>query len=420
MSAAAPTATTSAQPGRAGIVLFLIGATLAYAFLTRLGLLFVIGAEAELSVLSGVGVFACGLLYDIAFASYLVGPAVLCLVLPQRQWAMRLTGIGLRLYVFAFLLALGCIALSEYIFFDEFGVRFNFIAVDYLVYTREVIDNIWQSYNVAGLMLANFVVAVIVYLSVGPQLNRLLAGRAKQRPMPRLAVSLWLAAAVFATLLGQAPRSMFVNHHASELASNGSYQLFAAFRNNEIEYEHFYARLPLKDLDRLLRAEVAEPHARFVSDTPLDIRREINNPGLPRRLNTVLIMVESLSAEFLAQFGDRRGFTPYLDALGDESLTFDNFYATGTRTVRGLEAVTLSMPPTPGRSIVKRIGRETGMWSLGQVLRGCRLRNLLRLWRTRLFRQYEYFFRWQWLRYYRPVECAGRRDRFRKRLGHVR
>ena len=48
------------------------------------------------------------------------------------------------------------------------------------------------------------------------------------------------------------------------------------------------------------------------------------------------------------------------------SLFFNNFYATGTRTDRGLEAITLSIPPTPGRSIVKRIGREAGYSSLGQ------------------------------------------------------
>ena len=45
-----------------------------------------------------------------------------------------------------------------------------------------------------------------------------------------------------------------------------------------------------------------------------------------------------------------------------------DLYAVGTRTDRGLEAITLSIPPTPGRSIVKRIGRESGYASLGQQL----------------------------------------------------
>ena len=82
----------------------------------------------------------------------------------------------------------------------------------------------------------------------------------------------------------------------------------------------------------------------------------------------MLVTIESLSAKYLGSFGDSRGLTPNLDALRKQSLFFTNFYATGTRTDRGLEAITLSVPPTPGRSIVKRIGRESGFASLGQQL----------------------------------------------------
>ena len=89
---------------------------------------------------------------------------------------------------------------------------------------------------------------------------------------------------------------------------------------------------------------------------------------MPRKLNVVLVTIESLSAKYLGSFGDPRGLTPNLDALRQQSLFFNNFYATGTRTDRGLEAITLAIPPTPGRSIVKRIGRESGYASLGQQL----------------------------------------------------
>ncbi len=94
----------------------------------------------------------------------------------------------------------------------------------------------------------------------------------------------------------------------------------------------------------------------------------IDNPGTPRKPNIVLVTIESLSAKYLGSNGDGRNLTPNLDALRKQSLYFNNFYATGTRTDRGLEAITLAIPPTPGRSIVKRIGRESGFASLGQQL----------------------------------------------------
>jgi phosphoglycerol transferase MdoB-like AlkP superfamily enzyme len=50
------------------------------------------------------------------------------------------------------------------------------------------------------------------------------------------------------------------------------------------------------------------------------------------------------------------------------SLVFDRLYATGTRTDRGMEALTLSVPPTPGRSLVKRPNNEH-LFTLGSVFR---------------------------------------------------
>ena len=52
--------------------------------------------------------------------------------------------------------------------------------------------------------------------------------------------------------------------------------------------------------------------------------------------------------------GNEKNITPFLDSIAKQGLVFNNLYATGNRTVRGMEAVTLSIPPTPGQSIVKR------------------------------------------------------------------
>ena len=67
--------------------------------------------------------------------------------------------------------------------------------------------------------------------------------------------------------------------------------------------------------------------------------------------------------------GSKRGkITPYLDSLADKSLLFTNLYATGTRTIWGLEAVALSAPPKPGQSVIKR-PHSDNMFSLGQLFK---------------------------------------------------
>jgi phosphoglycerol transferase MdoB-like AlkP superfamily enzyme len=68
----------------------------------------------------------------------------------------------------------------------------------------------------------------------------------------------------------------------------------------------------------------------------------------------------------MQMFGNTENITPHLDSLAQHSLVFTNLYATGTRTVRGLEALSLCVPPTPGQSIVRRPNNDN-LFSLGKV-----------------------------------------------------
>ena len=356
------------QPRYLSIILL---AWLGVFFLTRGALLAAHMAEAEVGFSDLLRVFGVGLIYDLGFLLYATLPLSIYLLLCpnglwQRKWhqqALRVL-LGLMLFVMLFTAA------AEWLFWDEFGVRFNFIAVDYLVYSKEVINNILESYPIYPILAGLGITAVGIAVALKKPLDAAFAAPALPRTLAWPAIAgMLLVVGVSAALLGQNfPRGQGGNAYQSELASNGPFQFFAAFRNNELDYRQFYATLPDSRVSELLRSEVAEPNARFIGSDPEDIRRLIDNPGQPQKMNVVLVTIESLSAKYLGSFGDTRGLTPNLDELRKHSLFFSNFYATGTRTDRGLEAITLSVPPTPGRSIVKRIGRETGYASLGQQL----------------------------------------------------
>jgi phosphoglycerol transferase MdoB-like AlkP superfamily enzyme len=109
------------------------------------------------------------------------------------------------------------------------------------------------------------------------------------------------------------------------------------------------------------------PNAVFTSN-PLSIERVIKNDSPEHKWNIVLISVESLSGDYLKHFGNKENITPFLDSLIPHSLFFENFYASGTRTVRGLEAISLAIPPTPGQSIVRRPDNGD-MFTMGSVLK---------------------------------------------------
>jgi phosphoglycerol transferase MdoB-like AlkP superfamily enzyme len=359
----------SAFKGRLGLAWLFSGVFLAIAFALRVVLFVTSLPLLEPSTWIVLKIFGIGLFFDIVTVTYFAAPYVLYLVLvPDRVFRNRVHGVVLQVVVLASLYLLLFVAVAEFYFFDEFGTRFNFIAVDYLVYTNEVLRDIHESYPLFPIIGAVLVVSLGMLIGVRRFMRASLVSPSKLSRRVVLATP-WLVLPLlsWATVDGSWSR-VSSNSYANEIASNGIYGFFAAFRQNQIDYAAFYPTLDDPTVSRKLRALVKEPNSSFVSEDPFDIRRDVRHGGGERQLNIVLVVVESLSAEYLGAFGGRGTLTPNLDRLAAESLIFTDLYATGTRTDRGLESLMLSVPPTPGRSIVKRPDNED-MFSLGSILK---------------------------------------------------
>lgn len=323
--------------------------------------------DVEFSPSDMAQVLVKGVWFDVVTCSFLMLPfALYCLVVPARLhgvWAERVMR-------FAFCFVLLFDAVAEHLFWTEFTTRFNFIAVDYLIYTQEVIGNIKESYPVGWLVLAVALFALLLcWLSL-----RLLPFRREVEGVKRRAVHFVAACAACGVLYSASnmEQAAFANNaEAGELAANGIYNLFNAFWHNEIRYDRFYT-VEAKDVVRRdlrnLMFEKAEESEFIATDGKDEFTRVIKTSGPERHKNVVLVVMESMSADYMQRFGNTENLTPVLDRLTKESLFLSNTYATGTRTVRGLEAVTLSIPPTPGQSIIRRPGNEN-LFSLGFIFK---------------------------------------------------
>jgi len=267
--------------------------------------------------------------------------------------SIRLALFSLTIFLFVLLIIQN--AVSEFFFWNEFGVRYNFIAVDYLVYTNAVIGNIMESYPVvplfAGVGIIAFVATYIIIKKSKSYLENLPDFPNKLKIVV-LQVILFLSALFFIPKISSQQNSS--NVYANELQSNGLQKFYKAFTNSELDYFEFYETIPTSDLALL---------------SPINVQNNIQTiqgSNTELKKNVVLITIESLSADFMKHYGNTNNITPFLDQLAEESLFFTNLYATGNRTVRGLEAVTLSLPPTPGESVVKRIDNKN-KFSIGSV-----------------------------------------------------
>ena len=280
----------------------------------------------------------------------------LMLFLPKQRLKIRNSLYFTTLFLYVLLIIFN--AVSEYFFYNEFGVRYNFIAVDYLIYTTEVIGNIMESYPIIPLFTAIFVVTGLatwwIYKKTKDSLLQL----------PNLVQKLTLLG-VFAVLLAislsfaEKINLKKGNIFQQEIAANGMVKFYEAFSNNTLDFFTFYPTLDQKTAERNTLLPLGTT----------TLNRTITSAKPELQKNVVLISIESLSAAYMKAYGYEESVTPFLDQLAQKSLFFTNLYATGNRTVRGLEALTLCIPPTAGESVIKREKENKNKFTTGSVFK---------------------------------------------------
>lgn len=338
--------------------IFLIFAALS--FLLRTVFLFQQRNDIEFSALLLIETYVTGFFFDALTLCYIAFiPLLYHTLVSHKVLHSKAHHFLNKAFYFCFIYIIVFSIFAEWFFWDEFQTRFNFIAVDYLIYTTEVIGNIMESYPMGPLLALILIISAAIYFFTHEKIviKKIEHFHIK---LKNLAIVLVILLVAFFAINTAKLAKISVNNYVNEIAENGIYQLFSAYRNNQIDYDQLYLSRDLKDSMSQLRQLISkqEPHSKFLNDE--DISRLIPQPkvGAEKKYNVIFVSIESLSAEFMQVFGNEENITPNLDNLAKNGLFFTNLKATGTRTVRGLEALTLAVPPTPGNSIVRRTNNE--------------------------------------------------------------
>lgn len=330
---------------------------LTVSMLLRSGFFIWQSGEVSWNIINLLRTLLTGLFFDIGTISFVSLPAILYYFVFPNKWIGKLldrclvwffTALTVFILVFTFF--------AELTFWDEFKTRFNFIAVDYLIYTHEVISNIEQSYPlpllIGGVLLITSLVLLFFYKRKAFAKTFSNTASLKNR-IYVLGTALFIAV-FFTSFITNNQAEWSSNRYNSEISKSGIYSFFAAFRNNQMKYDEFYTSIKNEDAFSIIRKKLDENNSKFSSEGFSIHRKITDSTASDEKKNVVFILVESLSGSFMKEFGNTENITPFLDSLAQKSIFFENLYATGTRTVRGMEAVTLCIPPTPGQSIVKR------------------------------------------------------------------
>jgi phosphoglycerol transferase MdoB-like AlkP superfamily enzyme len=258
-------------------------------------------------------------------------------------------------------------------FIAEYGCRPNRLFFEYLGSPRELFGTLWGAYRVAlfaGLLAAG----CAIWLA-----------RALFRPGRVRTMSWWLrvpASAMALALCVLSARSGFQHRPINpstvafcddpllnSLALNSFYDVgYSLYRlKDEADASEVYGRMPVAEMNERVRVAAGLKGVPRDPERP-SVRRQVPALQQGRPLSLVLIVEESLGARYVGALGGTSG-TPELDALADESWWFERMYATGTRSARGLEAISAGFPPSPARSVLKLPRAQGGFFTLAALLR---------------------------------------------------
>lgn len=315
--------------------------------------------------------FGAGALRDLCIA-LILAVVFLALLNARLRWKKRF---GREL---SFALLIGVLfllvfsAIAEVFFWNEFDSRLNGIALYYLMFPREVIGNLQESFNVA--LYLPIVVAVAAVLAFVLRKRLRLALDAAPRSGLRLREFALSALVLGASvgILSMSSGDVSANREINQLAENGWSTFIGAALTNDQEYDGIYPTMDEREAIRITRKLVAQDNTTFIDPAGTrSIRRWVDNGTRPRKLNIVIVTNESFGSKFISVLDypkwKNRSITPALDKLSGESLFLTNIYASGDRTVRGLEATETAFAPIPGISTARRAESE-GMYSLPYLL----------------------------------------------------
>jgi|TARA_R100000005_G_scaffold17246_3_gene7196 phosphoglycerol transferase MdoB-like AlkP superfamily enzyme len=318
-------------------------------------------------------VFGFGLRIDLVMLCYWMIPALLMLLVLPSRWRAGTVATWLS-FGWALLAFMEAITPG---FVTQYDLRPNRLFVEYLQYPQEVF----------GMLLGGFLLETLCGLAV-LLLAPWLALRTLRRaaPDPDAASTWWLRLLVLVLLLpllvlgargtlrhrpiNPGYTAFSSDALVNDLTLNSLYSVAYAVHamRNEVDASRLYPPLPDAVVFAEVRRAMGVPEAQFLSaDYPT---WHLQKPSVtaPRLRNLVIVLEESLGAQYVGTLGGD-DLTPAFDALAEQGWLLEELYATGTRSVRGIEAVLTGFVPTPARSVVKLPRSQQGFFTLASLLR---------------------------------------------------
>ena len=319
--------------------------------------------------------FLYGLKMDTIVACvFLIIPAILLLLTPS--FSKKFINQILRIYVLLSFLIFIYIENATFPFFEEFDVRPNQLFIDYLEYPKEVFGNIWASYKLE-IFICSVLLGLFTYFywrkSEAFFINTLEVSYVKRAALfiPVVLILFIGIRSSFGHRGANISDAMYTTSNlVNEVTKNSFYAIGYAFysqKKHGVDVKR-YGKMPI--------AEVYQRMGKRLDIDPLScktpfMRNVKTNFKRDKPKNLVIFIQESLGAQFVGALNGspEESITPNIDLLSKESVNFTNLYSNGTRSIRGLAALTSGFLPVPGKGVLKRNKSQKDFFTVAQLLK---------------------------------------------------
>ena len=262
-------------------------------------------------------------------------------------------------------------------FITEYDLRPNRLFIEYLIYPKEVASMLFKGHLLE-------IVLSFGGLIIGGKLSWALLNAFLVNDKARSKVSFTQAISSFFILVivlfacargtvGHRPINPSLVYFSTDplinsLTLNSAYSVAFAFKQmkNEKNAAKMYGKMPADKILRLVKQASELPESAYIDENiPTLALRQASYQGKPK--NLVIVLEESLGAQFVGELGGLN-LTPELDKIINSGWSLDQLYATGTRSVRGIEATITGFTPTPARAVVKLDKSQSNFFTIASLL----------------------------------------------------
>ncbi len=326
----------------------------------------------DISFLESLLTFIYGLRMDtIVICIILVIPTIFLAITPKIF--SNFISKFLNIYILFFLVIALFIECASFPFFAQYDLRPNYLFIEYLEYPQEVTSLLFKDYKFQFIAVFILIIATIRIYSKSKFIN--FEQVFKQNYISRILILAPILLVLFLGIrssLGHRPVNISdalysENRVINEITKNSLHSLGYAYYSNKKAKNNIskYGKIDIKEAYKVASLAIGIDY----KDEKKPFYREVKSKlASKKQKNLVIFIQESMGAQFTGFIG-KQNFTPNLDNLAQDYLSFTNLYSNGTRSVRGLAALTSGTLPINGIEVIKRNKSQEDYFTVASLLK---------------------------------------------------